>query len=1824
MSENLLRKPHSMGSLLPPNYTSDEGMFDLNMPRIRPAWLMNESIRSLDSKFPMVPAPTGSIIFYTTPLAEKLCQQSKNREFDLTDPLRPSLSYNCLHDEHLQVYFKSNDIRKRLLDDGFITNDGYVKCSLKEFNEYRQWIRKLKLDELHQARRQDEKQIEDAKKERLERIAMERDPELLEIMKRRREKRREQAKIHHQHIKKEQERVRKLEEIDRQRREKFLDMRMKNRDRIQIKRDLERERLRKTKSDNERQEHKIKLRIVRKMNKDNDERLKHLEERKNEAKQVKAQKLEEQWLRRKSWSVEHHEHQNQLRQFQNQEFQHNVEERNAKVAKQRRLSLVSYQEIAEANRRAFETQLENAEVFLAKLNHKKAEELKEWRKKFEAMQKLSMTTLGSGPNQSIIIKNIKKRARRQSAWDLESCLLKDLGIAEKEMSENAYSKIGVISRIDERNFAGDNKGALGSLIEDDDAEGQQHNKEFRFSIPTIVESLASIQEQSSDESDSDSDYCPFNNIPSVFRFKSHHDLQPISDSPELKPNSHIPEGEMRVLVKDYVQGVLQQSADVLGVDIKFQERLSREEIPRINDVKRIPELKTVELDTDGSNMRSKVKEYLSSILDKVEDKIQVTIKRPPEYEKIKQDREPSAKTPVETSVDDIIDSKLHYHNKRNVIRLYLCKILEDAAEQSQVNVTFPPQYQSFAKRLHRPRRKAPGDKGSSSDAASQMAGQHTVVLRAIACGTVVLESAERKASMTVCSPDLVQDIKRTASEIETMKNKYDKVRAKRLFHENLIMIATRTVVEALHHAVVTVRSQRRNSDFFMSDLPNLRLKDDPSPPSKEQTVLLKRQRSQHRRESIEANQIEAVPREIDFLSEVSAKKGGKNMSCQATTQTNKKSKKELSKFQEPNTHSANKKTGSEGKPIPKTGKQTGTKKADKKKDTQKTGDLSENSEETGKLQGKVEQQIGANNQKASSSDAIEVVVTETENSEARIQEIGHGSENAGDPKIIGDDLKGTMEHLSDENQTHNERILSNGGQLGDDGMEAPVSTLSMASPSLPNVTPEPSGFGPPPDEVRSGAVPPITEASNADRGPAGSPSSAIFRMISMRETRESCDLSPKSSYVILPTLTSSEGALINTRMAQLLSNDHSKTRGLETSSRGHLPALSPSPSNEDHFTDHTNEPVRLPSVPSVESCPSRSPTPVRSLSRSSQVELPHIDGSSTSLVGNVEQASVKTDEPSNSTGTKAPQNTAKPSKPIAATKVPGKPTPSSKTTPGSKLQPGKPPVRAKSEISRKQVAAPTFPPRKGGQVRSSVALVSAKQPATPTHQKKSGETTDPAKQKKQEKQGKPADTASPQDRPAKSKSMGEAMATARRNSQGGSHNKVRRPSDVAFHTSSIAELEKNFAKPANRKSSTTVKSHLQFGSTQEKSNAPTSNDAHGIAKPSGAKKSLQDVKAKPARDAHAKSTNAVHTKSAPDDNKAKGATPSNIDHTKPEKDDNNLSVVKGHAKSTQNARVKSTQDTHSKPTQDAHAKSTKMAKTEDRPDKTTENTESKHKKDAEGLKNFDKNATAKPNKDYQSKDSQKSNLTGLSMKELKEKSKTVSATVTTAKESQDTSKPSAHQEEAIVSAPESESDSASRPSTSPKPTQSPSPKPTQSPSPKPTQGPSPKPARASSSPTSQGSREEDPEKPQSMRGALIMSPDVEELLRNGSPGESQKSSSHTILENTESETEFFRKNQIKKWDDSVAEPLVDETAENNARKKSRPRGTKPNVTKPKPKKPLVKKAKQSEDEAKVSDSKEKVGDGATKVSDSKAKDYEIKQEFLILKEEIGWYSNRYR
>ena len=421
----------------------------------------------------------------------------------------------------------------------------------------------------------------------------------------------------------------------------------------------------------------------------------------------------------------------------------------------------------------------------------------------------------------------------------------------------------------------------------------------------------------------------------------------------------------------------------------------------------------------------------------------------------------------------------------------------------------------------------------------------------------------------------------------------------------------------------------------MSDLPNLYLTDVGPSSDKEEAVILKKQRSRHRRESMKTNDIEQIPREVDFLAKVSAKnktksgdkKGGKHISFQSPSQPSKQSEKKIAKFEKLYKTPHNSGAG-------KTGKGTGNKKGAEKKNDQRTKGSFKDGKKTGKETENIEKKIEASSQNVPPSVENETVIVadvdvaeETVEKETSVKDVKNGAENERDSRTAGEsevtetdqEKEGETDKTSIESE---ERRVSEvkstltsesklKDRLGDDGIEAPVSTLSMKSPSLPQVTPQPSGFRLVSDSVRSGALPADDEtASNSHKPSAGSPCSAIFRMISMRETRESCDLSPESSYVVLPTLTSSEGTLINSRMTELLKNDESRSKGLESSSPS-FPALTSTPSKETHAetsitADHTNDLVKLPSVPSVEPCPSRSPTPVRSPSRSSQVALPQI------------------------------------------------------------------------------------------------------------------------------------------------------------------------------------------------------------------------------------------------------------------------------------------------------------------------------------------------------------------------------------------------------------------------------------------------------------------------------------------------------------------------------------------------------------------------------------------------------------------------------------------
>ncbi|KAK1163256.1 fibrous sheath-interacting protein 2-like [Acipenser oxyrinchus oxyrinchus] len=54
--------------------------------------------------------------------------------------------YKSLHDPHLSGYYNRKDVLKRLRKGGFITEHKKIICTLKDFDEYRQYLTTIKLD----------------------------------------------------------------------------------------------------------------------------------------------------------------------------------------------------------------------------------------------------------------------------------------------------------------------------------------------------------------------------------------------------------------------------------------------------------------------------------------------------------------------------------------------------------------------------------------------------------------------------------------------------------------------------------------------------------------------------------------------------------------------------------------------------------------------------------------------------------------------------------------------------------------------------------------------------------------------------------------------------------------------------------------------------------------------------------------------------------------------------------------------------------------------------------------------------------------------------------------------------------------------------------------------------------------------------------------------------------------------------------------------------------------------------------------------------------------------------------------------------------------------------------------------------------------------------------------------------------------------------------------------------------------------------------------------------------------------------------------------
>ncbi|XP_076114362.1 uncharacterized protein LOC143082531 isoform X1 [Mytilus galloprovincialis] len=102
----------------------------------------------LFAKLPVYPNIKGSYKLCTTSLCEPK-HKTAQIDFDLTDPYGyvAFSQYEPLHDPHLRNHFNIPQTRRHLVRNGYL-HDGKVVCDLKEFNKYRQYLRKMFLLEL--------------------------------------------------------------------------------------------------------------------------------------------------------------------------------------------------------------------------------------------------------------------------------------------------------------------------------------------------------------------------------------------------------------------------------------------------------------------------------------------------------------------------------------------------------------------------------------------------------------------------------------------------------------------------------------------------------------------------------------------------------------------------------------------------------------------------------------------------------------------------------------------------------------------------------------------------------------------------------------------------------------------------------------------------------------------------------------------------------------------------------------------------------------------------------------------------------------------------------------------------------------------------------------------------------------------------------------------------------------------------------------------------------------------------------------------------------------------------------------------------------------------------------------------------------------------------------------------------------------------------------------------------------------------------------------------------------------------------------------------
>ncbi|KAK2179530.1 hypothetical protein NP493_486g02056 [Ridgeia piscesae] len=145
-----LRDPHEDVYESLPSLTDVDGPkqpdYTKNVPGVPPEALPVVMTLPLDSRMPVLKGPKGKNTLYTTYVGETYYKRPGEQvDFDLTDlegnfyNLRND--YNLLTDVHLKPFLRQHHIRDNLTDRGLLTDDGRVIVNVKDYNEFRRYLR---------------------------------------------------------------------------------------------------------------------------------------------------------------------------------------------------------------------------------------------------------------------------------------------------------------------------------------------------------------------------------------------------------------------------------------------------------------------------------------------------------------------------------------------------------------------------------------------------------------------------------------------------------------------------------------------------------------------------------------------------------------------------------------------------------------------------------------------------------------------------------------------------------------------------------------------------------------------------------------------------------------------------------------------------------------------------------------------------------------------------------------------------------------------------------------------------------------------------------------------------------------------------------------------------------------------------------------------------------------------------------------------------------------------------------------------------------------------------------------------------------------------------------------------------------------------------------------------------------------------------------------------------------------------------------------------------------------------------------------------------